>query len=117
MVSMLMNVGSDFCANEIDVGHCTRPGSISTEALRVKPIGVKVSIEILRSLATFEEAEDDQYEGEDGKDTSDDTTGDGAHVGTRTRSAIIARRCGRESELGGTNGLSLYLAIRISGSR
>lgn len=71
---------SNFGPDEINVGHRTWPGSIAAEALRVEPIWIEVSIEVVWSLSSFEAEENDQDESEDANGTSDDTPRDSAHV-------------------------------------
>lgn len=51
--------GDDFCPLEINVAHSTWPSSVATRAFRVKPIWIKVAIEVVCSLASFEAEENE----------------------------------------------------------
>lgn len=79
-VSVGCERGDDFRPVEIKVVHGTWPSSVTTGALRVKPVGVKVAIEVFCLLASFEAEEDEQNKGEDRNSTAHDATGDGAHI-------------------------------------
>lgn len=79
-VGLVVEWGDDFGPDEINVGQRAWPGSTTSETLRVKPIGIKVSIEVLWSLSSLEAEENDQDESEDANGTSDDTTSDSAHI-------------------------------------
>lgn len=78
---MVVERGDSFGPDEINVGQWAWPGSTTPETLRIKPIGIKVSIEVVVSrLPSFEAEENDQYESEDANGTSDDTASDGTHI-------------------------------------
>lgn len=70
----------DFGPDEINVGQRAWPGSTTSETLRVKPIRIKVPIEVFWLLSSFEAEENDQYESEDTNGTTDDTASDSAHI-------------------------------------
>jgi hypothetical protein len=106
----------DFGPDQIDVGHCAWPGSAPTETLRFEHVWIEVPVEIIFcSFASPEDEENDQYDGEDGNGTPDDTTSNGGYVRARRRCASRASRVRREDELGGTDRLRLDLTILISG--
>lgn len=112
----MVRKGGDLGSDEINVGHCAWPCSITTEVGGLKPIGIKVAIEIFfSSILSSEAEENDQYDDEETNSTSDHATSDGSHIRTRTRSATRVWGLCREDELGGTNCLCLDLAILIGG--
>jgi len=75
---------SNLGSNQINVGHRAWPRSAPTEAFRVEPVGIKVSIELIFSLAPFEDEENHDYEGEDTDGTPGDATGDGSDIWGRS---------------------------------
>ncbi|KAF9650085.1 hypothetical protein BDM02DRAFT_3127966 [Thelephora ganbajun] len=107
--------GCNFGSNKIDVGHCTWSRSVSTKAFGLEPVRIKVSVELVFSLASFEDEENDQDEGEETDGTSDDTTGDGGGIRRRPPTRVL--RLSREREFGGPNCLRLDLAVGIGGPR
>jgi len=76
MVLERSNLGS----NQINIGHCAWPRGASPEPFRVEPVRIKVSIKLILLLASSENEENDHYDGEKTKGTSDDAAGDGRGV-------------------------------------
>ena len=106
------NLGPD----QIDVGHRTWSRSGPAESFRFEHVRVKVSIKVISSFASFEDEENNQYQGEDTDGSADDTTRDGSGVRRRGCSATRGLRWGREDELGGLHSLRFNIAVRIGGS-
>jgi len=115
MVLERSNLGS----NQINVGHCTRSCSASTEPFRVEPVGIEVSVEVcVKLIFLLASSEDEEHDHDDGKKTegtSDNTAGDGR--GIRRRSATRCLGLGGDDELGGPHCLGFDLAILIGGPR
>lgn len=68
---------SNFGPIQIDIGHRTRPPGVSAQSFSVKPVRIKIPIEVVVPLSSLEEEKDGHYDSEDGDGRSDDTAGDG----------------------------------------